>query len=342
MTQTNTVPMNQRQTRLERIPLDQIRVNPVALRDADRTSEGFKELTDSIRNEGVITPVSVREKTSETDQKRYELIDGLQRFTASLEANLPDIPAQILNREDSEVLLAQVIANAQKIETKPTEYAKGILRILAFHPFMTEAELASRLGKSPAWISLQLRLNKLDEQIKKLVDGGQINLSNAYAIAKLPPEEQHNWTERAMTMDPNQFVGLVQERVKQIRDSNRKGEKPGEEQFTPVSVMRKKADIEAEIQSNTVAARLTADLPKQHKGAQLAAIAFQLGLKWALNLDPEAEQQQRMDWEARKKKAAEDKARREQERTAKRAQEATEKANKARQEMESAQQTVNA
>lgn len=335
--------------RLANVRLDQIRVNPVALRDVDPESQSFQELLGSIRLQGVLSSISLRYKPGD-DGKEYELIDGLQRFTASLQIGtgvvdsyeevkasggevrkVGVIPAQILDRSDEETLYAQIITNTQKVETKPVEYARGLRRLLGFNPTMTESELAMKLSKSPAWIGKQLGLLKLADNIKPLVNEGKVNLSNAYVLAKLPAEEQLQWLTRAQTEAPDVFGPAALERVKAIRDANRKGQDAGEIQFSPVAHMRKKGEVEAETKSLDVIRKIANSsnaLSGIQPNAEGVKAAFERGaalaLQWILNLDPVSVEAQRKSFEEKKQRDAELKARREKEKADKKAKEAAE------------------
>lgn len=323
---------------LDYIPLDQIRLNPVAIRDVEKSAVEFQELVDSIRKSGVLTAILIRRQPG-SDGKQYELVDGLQRFSASAEAGLTKIPAQIVTLEESDRIAAQVIGNAVRLETKPVEYAKGLMKILGYNPTWTEADLASKVNKSPAWIGRQLGLLKLHDQIKPLVNDGKVVVANAYALAKLPQDEQLNWLERAQTTDANQFTQQVLERVKAIREANRKGENAGEEQFVPVFHLRKKPEIEGEIKNPEFSKALIADLKiaGSAKNKDEAALAgFLLGLQWVGNMDPKSIEARKAKFEEQKKKDAEDKVRRDAEKKEKRAKEAEEAAAKAKKDADAA------
>ncbi len=324
---------------LANIPLDKIRTNPVALRDVNRTEESFMQLVESVRKDGVYNAISVRRKPA-ADGKEFELVDGLQRFTASQEAGRPTIPAQILEKDDADALLAQVVGNAHRIDTKPTEYARGLMRILGYHPTWTIAQLAAELNKSPQWIDKQLNLLKLGDGIKPLVDDGRIPLVNAYVLAKLPPEEQLEWAQRAQTMQPNEFTANALQRAKEIRDAAKKGQDAKPEEYVPVPHLRKKPELEAEMQKPEVGPALIRELRVTEQARtkdDAAALGFQLGIKWALNFDDKSIEAAKARDAERRKKEGEDKVRRDAERKEKRAQEAQKKsaealeaANKAR------------
>ncbi len=343
---------------LKYIPLDEIRVNPVSLRDVQRTGEGFLELVNAIRAQGVMNPISVKSKPGE-DGKKYELVDGLQRFSASLEVGTgtrdngsgvlvdktgPDgkptkvgvIPAQVIERDEANTIVAQIIANAHRIETRPVEYAKAIFKYIGYNPGKSLVEVAADLSKNPQWVSKQMNLLKLHDQIKPLVDEGKVPLANAYVMAKMPPEEQLQWLERAQTLPADQFAAAGAERIKAIRDANRKGQNAGEEKFIPVPHIRKKGELEAESQKPEIGPALIRDLaitkdlaPNKAGLEQAAQSGFQLALSWVLSMDPRSVDLQRQKYENQKKADAEAKVRRDAEKAQKREQELAQKAKEA-------------
>ena len=186
--------------KLATIKISEIRENPVALRTVNRQSEDYLGLVASIEQKGFMGAISVRpQKDAESGEEYYELIDGLHRFSAAKDAGISEINVDIIPLSDDLVLEAQILANIHKIETKPAEYTQQLKRILARNPLMTEAELAMKLGKSSSWIQQRLSLTKIEnEEIISLVNEGKIGLANAYALAKLPIEEQTQFVDRAI------------------------------------------------------------------------------------------------------------------------------------------------
>ena len=159
--------------------------------EVNKECEEYVGLVDSIRQVGVMNPITVREvRDPETGQKYYSLVDGLHRYNAAQDAGLEEIPVHVLTLDEVQVLEAQLMANIHKVETRPVEYSKQLGRILAHNPLMTAAELSVKLGKSPTWVGQRLNLIKLDEKIQALVDDGTINLTNAIAMSKLPPRSR--------------------------------------------------------------------------------------------------------------------------------------------------------
>jgi len=199
------------------------------------------------------------------------------------------------------------MTNIHKVETRPVEYSKQLLRILSRNPLMTESELAAKLGKSTQWVKERLGLTKIaDEAIALLVNEGKIKLANAYALAKLPPEEMADFVDRAMTLPPDEFVPAANNRMKEIREAKRTGAEAGAAEFQPVAFMQKMKEIKEELDTGAAAAVLCADLDSPASG-------FKMALKWCLHLDPKSvevqtakhEERQAQQEEAKRKKAAE-------------------------------------
>jgi len=311
---------------LKVISLDTIRENPVALRTVDRKSEDYLGLVASIKEKGFLGAITVRAKTDEeSGDEFFELIDGLHRFSAAKDAGLSEINVDVVNLDDDKVLEAQIMANIHKIETKPMQYTQQLKRILSRNPLMTEAELASKIGKSSQWIKARLDLTKItNETIVNLIDEGKIGLANAYALAKLPTEEMSDFVDRAMTMAPDEFVPAVQSRVKEIKEAKRKGEDAAPQEFVPVAFMQKLKDIKTQLESGDAAVELVAAT-----GVNTPVEGFQLGIKWVLHLDPKSIEDQKAKDEARKAERAEAAKKRKAERAKKKAENAAKKAQEA-------------
>jgi ParB/RepB/Spo0J family partition protein len=254
------------------------------------------------------------------DGKKYELIDGLHRYTAALEVGLETIPVNILNKTDEEALVAQVVGNIHKVETRPTEYTRQLMRILAQNPTMTQTELAARLSVSPQYIEQRLSLNKLDPKIGELVDAGHISLNNAFPMTKLPTDQQSEWVERAMRMGNAEFGPLIKDAIKKSNDARRAARDGTPEVFKPQPHSRKPSELKDEYANPTAGPSLVAEFkPKS------VADAFALGIAWAVHMDPRSQAEAIKKHEEQTAKTEEEKKKREAEKTAKRADEAAKK-----------------
>lgn len=298
------------------VPVGEIRENPVALRSVNRESEQYLGLVDSMRQKGFLGAITVREKVdADTGDSFYELVDGLHRYNAAKDAGLAEINVDVVDLNDDQTLEAQLMANIHKIETRPVEYSQQLRRILTRNPLMTEAELASTLGKSSQWIKERLGLNKIvNQEIQALVDEGKIGLANAYALAKLPSDEQSAWVDRAMTSPPDEFIPAANNRVKEIREAKRKGQDAADATFNPVAFMQKMKEVKSELENAVIGPVIC-----KSNGAKTAEAGFALAIAWTLHLDPSSKTEQARKDEERKAERAEAKQKRDADRAAKKA-----------------------
>lgn len=300
---------------LKHVAISSVRENPIALRAVNKKDESYAGLVDSIASVGVLSPITVREmKDPETSQKYYSLVDGLHRFNAAQDAGLEEIPVQIITADDAAVLELQLMANIHKVETRPVEYSKQLNRILANNPTMTATELSVKLGMSPTWVGQRLGLVKLDAKVSSLVDDGTINLSNAYALAKLPPDEQGPFVERAITMPPAEFTPTVNNRVKEIRDAKREGRAPKTQEFVPIPHVRKLGEIKQEADHSQQIIEIV-----KSQGLKTPAEIVAATLAWVLHLDAASVEVARSKAEARAREEEAKKEARKVEREAKKA-----------------------
>lgn len=295
---------------LEMVVLERIRENPAALRAVKRETEKYQELVASIKEKGILNPPLGRKcKDPETGEEYIGLIDGLQRFSASKDAGLAEIPMLIKDMDEAGVLEAQLCANLHRVETRPAEYAAQLNRLLALDPFLTINALAERLSVSGSWLSERLGLVHLTEKIANLVDNGDICVSNANYLAKLPPEEQTNFADRAQTDSPQKFIPEVQSRLSEIRKAKREGRDPEEEAFQPAARMRKISQIKDELLESGTGKALC---NKFSLGT--AEEGFAMAVKWVLQVDPDSIEIDKAKWEQRKSELEEAKTKRKEER----------------------------
>ena len=142
--------------------------------------ESIKELSDSIKTQGVIQPLIVRKLA-----KGYELVAGERRLRASKLAGLNTVP--VLIREDSEesALTVGLIENLQREDLNPLEEAEGILRLQKEFG-LTQQAMGEALGKSRSAIANSLRLLQLSKPIQKMLFDGSLTMGHARALLPLP------------------------------------------------------------------------------------------------------------------------------------------------------------
>ena len=158
------------------INLSDIKPNPNQPRhDFDSTS--LDVLTNSIKEKGFITPITIRE----TD-KGYELIAGERRWRAAKMAKLKSIPGYILNiHNDAEIMEVALIENVQREDLNPIEEAEGYA-VLNSKYSLSHDDISKAIGKKRVTISNALRLLKLPSEIRKSIRNGEITAGHGRAI----------------------------------------------------------------------------------------------------------------------------------------------------------------
>lgn len=294
----------ERATGVRMIPIALIERSEVALRDVNRQTESYQLLVNSIRKKGVLNSILVREIQLPGGVKKYGLIDGLQRFTAAQDAGLAEIPARVVEMDDAELLEAQIITNMNRVQTRPADLSKHLLRILSRNPFMTKKELAERTCQSLSWIEQRLSINKLKPEIQELVNEGKIHLTNAYALSKIPEEEQGEYVDAAMTESPKTFVPRMKARVKEIRDAKHAGRDAGKAEWRPVMHLQKVGVVKEEYQKVKEGTK-DSQVLTLIKGLKEPRQVAEMVLAWALHYDPESQKEQKRRHEVREKKRKE-------------------------------------
>jgi ParB family chromosome partitioning protein len=164
--------------------------------------ERLDELAASIRAQGVIQPIVVREIAKD----RFELIAGERRWRAAQKAGLVEIPALVKSVPDQAVVAMALIENIQRENLSPLEEAQALSRLIdEFH--LTHQETADAVGRSRAAVSNLLRLLDLPAEIKRLLDERKLDMGHARALATLPEAQatalaleaaEHGWSVREL------------------------------------------------------------------------------------------------------------------------------------------------
>lgn len=203
-----------------KIPVDEIRPNPYQPRKVFN-DEAIKELSSSIKQHGVFTPILVKKSI-----QGYDLIAGERRLRASKLAGLKDIPAIIVDFDDQEMMEIALLENIQREDLNVIEEAKAYEKLIQRLGY-TQEQLAHRVGKSREHITNLLRLLKLPEDVQEYVVSKQLSMGHVRALLGLK-------TEANMRKVAKQAIdqGLSVRKVEQIvKDTNNKKtiEKPKED-----------------------------------------------------------------------------------------------------------------
>ncbi|TCP12997.1 chromosome segregation DNA-binding protein [Crenobacter luteus] len=165
------------------------------------------ELADSIRAQGIIQPVVVRE----VDLGRYELIAGERRWRASQLAGLAELPAVVRQVSDEAALAMALIENIQRQELDPLEEAQGLKRLIDEFG-LTHDATAQAVGRSRSAVSNLLRLLALPEPVQQMVHRRELEMGHARALLPLPVLRQVELAQEIA--DRGLSVREVEERVK--------------------------------------------------------------------------------------------------------------------------------
>lgn len=167
---------------VKEILIKEIRKNPYQPRKKFN-DEALKELSDSIKEYGLIQPIIIKESI-----KGYELIAGERRVRAAELAGLDKIPAIIKEITDQEMMDIALLENIQREDLNAIEIAEAINSIIKSKN-ITQDEMAEKFGKSRSYITNMLGLLKLPYEVKMMVANQKISMSHAKALSKLEDEE---------------------------------------------------------------------------------------------------------------------------------------------------------
>ncbi len=163
---------------VEKIPTALIYPNPSQPR-CYFDPEGLRELSESIREHGVLQPLTVRKIG-----RQYELVAGERRLRASKLAGLHDVPCIILSVSDEESSLLALIENLQRRDLDCFETAQGYIRLMNMYS-LTQTEVAKRLGKSQASVANKIRLLRLSEQETEFIRMSGLTERHARAVLRI-------------------------------------------------------------------------------------------------------------------------------------------------------------
>ena len=166
------------------LPISQVEsysAQPRKLFDED----ALAELADSIREHGVIQPLTVRKLSS----GYYQIIAGERRWRAARMAGLTEIPAVVIEADDQKAAELALVENLQREDLNPMEEAAGYQSLIqTYH--MTQEEAARRVGKSRSAVANAMRLLGLPGGVRKLVEEGALSAGHARALLPLSPALQ--------------------------------------------------------------------------------------------------------------------------------------------------------
>nr|WP_296483110.1 ParB/RepB/Spo0J family partition protein [uncultured Acetatifactor sp.] len=183
--------------------------------------DALQELSDSIKQVGLIQPILVQDK-----KDHYEIIAGERRWRAAKLAGLKEIPVIIRNYSEQEIMEISLIENIQREDLNPIEEAQAYKRLLTEFN-LKQDEVAERVSKSRAAVTNSIRLLKLDERVQQMVIDDMISTGHARALLAVEdPEEQYTLAQQIF--DGRLSVRDVEKLVKNLHKPEKAKKKSGD------------------------------------------------------------------------------------------------------------------
>ena len=213
---------------ISEIALDKIYPNPDQPR-RNFDEEALQELAQSIKEHGVISPITLRKDTNQ----RYMIIAGERRFRASKIAGLDSIPAYIRTAKDEQVMEWALIENIQREDLDAIEIALAYQRLMDEYN-LTQERMSERVGKKRATVANYLRLLKLPAEIQLGIKEKKIDMGHARAILGSPSPEQQLTIYKRILQN-----GLSVRKVEELVSDTKTAKK--EKKVTPSYTAQEKA-----------------------------------------------------------------------------------------------------
>ncbi len=183
----------EKQVQTNTLPIKQLEPNPKQPR-GHFDEAALEELTNSIREKGVLQPLLVRPRG-----KRFEIVAGERRFRAAQRAGLEQVPVVIKELTDRETLEIALIENLQRQDLSPLEEAKAYNQLLEIGT--TQDEVAKAVGKARSTITNSLRLLQLTKDAQLAIEDGSISAGHARAILSQPAVDRDWALEQIVVRD---------------------------------------------------------------------------------------------------------------------------------------------
>lgn len=217
---------NQQSAELQKLPVEFLRPGKYQPRK-DMSQDALEDLASSIRAQGVIQPIVVRAISDNS----YEIIAGERRWRAAQLARLAEVPCLIKNVPDEAAVAIALIENIQREDLNAMEEAVALDRLLTEFD-LTHQQVADAVGKSRATVTNLLRLNALNDDVKVLLEHGDIEMGHARALLALADDNQ---SETARLVAHKQLtVRETESLVRRILEPK-----------TPVTAKAKDPDVDA-------------------------------------------------------------------------------------------------
>lgn len=180
--------------------------------------ESLKELSDSIKEHGIIQPIIVRK-----NDFGYQIVAGERRWRAAKLAGLKEVPAIVKDFDDQKVMEIALIENLQREDLNPIDEAKAYKSLMEQFN-LTQEEISKRVGKSRSSIANSIRLLNLDDEVQNMLMEGKITTGHAKVILALQDAEKQNMIAKKI-VDKNLNVRETENLIKEVTSSKKKKRK---------------------------------------------------------------------------------------------------------------------
>lgn len=169
-----------------RVPIELIARNPRNPR-REFAEDLLEDLVQSIRTHGLVQPIVVRPEPA--NPNRFEIIAGERRWRAAQRAGLTEVPVVIRAVDDRQALEIAIVENVQRSDLNPVEEALGYQQLIDEHDY-TQADLGAVIGKSRSHVANSLRLLKLPDSVREMLQAGVLSAGHARTLVTAEnPEE---------------------------------------------------------------------------------------------------------------------------------------------------------
>lgn len=232
-----TAPMN----RMAEIAIEQIAPNPNQPR-TQFDDEAMEELADSIRQLGVIQPITVKK----TADSKYIIISGERRWRASQKVGLTTLPAYVREVDDENLHAMALVENIQRQDLNAIEIALGMQRLID-ECGLTQEAMADKVGKKRSTVSNYMRLLNLPDQVQLALKEGLITMGHAKAIAGMESDQQLWALKRCLKRALS--VRQMEELARKVADKKESAKSVADEEY-PESYSRLVEQLEPYFSQN--------------------------------------------------------------------------------------------
>ena len=190
--------------------------------------EALAELADSIREHGILQPLTVRRLSS----GYYQIIAGERRWRAARLAGLTEVPVLVIEADDRKAMELALIENLQRADLTPIEEAEGYRSLIETYQ-MSQEQAAQRVGKSRSTVTNALRLLALCPPVRAQLEAGQLSAGHARALLPLSAEQQQK--AAALIQSQGLSVRQTEALVKRLSAPEQEKPKPADDLYTKLA-----------------------------------------------------------------------------------------------------------